>query len=153
MVFDPLFRDALLACVIGGASLGLVGGFVMLLDMPFVGVGLSHAAFLGAVAGLLLEWDPLIGALAVSAVMALVMASLAASGGVGINWVLGLLFTFTMGLAFLLMARLPGARGEALNLMWGSLLTLSPRGVMALGAIALSYGGRECRAPVPYSRG
>lgn len=140
LLLNPLFRNALLACVIGGASLGLVGGFVMLLDIPFIGVGLSHAAFLGAVAGLLLDWNPLLVSLVSSAAMALVISPMTERSGAGVNLVLGLLFTLTMGLAFLFMAQLPDSRSEALNLMWGNVLTLSRRGLWALSLLSLGVG-------------
>ncbi len=59
LVLEPLgfefFRNALLASVIVGLLCGLMGVFVVLRGMSYIGHGLSHAAFGGAVAGYLLK--------------------------------------------------------------------------------------------------
>ena len=55
-------QNAVLAAFLGGIACGIIGVFVVLLHMPFIGVAMSHAAFAGALLGLWLGFDPLIGA-------------------------------------------------------------------------------------------
>lgn len=129
------FRHALLACVFGGAGLSIIGVFVTLMDIPFLGISMAHSAFLGAIAGLLMGFNPLAGAVAASALCSLLVGPLADKTGSTSNVILGTLFSATMGLALLLLSRIPGPKSEALNLIWGSILTISRTDILILGAI------------------
>lgn len=128
-------QNAVLACVFGGASLSMLGVCVTLMEIPFLGISMSHSAFLGAVVGLLCGFDPLVGAVAACAVSGMVIGPAADRANASSNIILGILFSATMGLAFLLLARIPGPKTEALNLIWGSILTISRREVILLGMI------------------
>jgi manganese/iron transport system permease protein len=127
-------RHALLACLFGGAGLSIIGVFVVLMDIPFLGISMAHAAFLGAIAGLLLSIDPLVGALVVCALSALVVGPTAERARASSNVILAILFSATMGGGFLLMSFIPGPKSQALNLIWGSILTIS-RGEIQLLAL------------------
>lgn len=129
------FRNAVLACIFGGGALPLIGVFVTLMEIPFLGISMSHSAFLGAVAGLLLGFDPLFGAIAVCAVTGVVVGPLSDRSGSSFNSILAVLFSAVMGLALLLIARIPGPKSEALNLIWGSILTISMKEIVVLGCI------------------
>src|SRR4030042_919254 len=60
----PFMQNALLSAFLGGIACSIIGVFVVLLDMPFIGVCMSHAAFAGALLGLWFGVNPLIGAFA-----------------------------------------------------------------------------------------
>ncbi|MBN2451286.1 MAG: metal ABC transporter permease [Lentisphaeria bacterium] len=128
-------RNAALACLFGGASLSILGVCVTLMDIPFLGISMSHSALLGAIAGLLCGFDPLLGAIAACAISGVLIGPVADRAGASANVILGIVFSATMGLAFLLLTRIPGPKTEALNLIWGSILTISRREVWLLGII------------------
>lgn len=129
------FQHAVLACVLGGAGLSIIGVFVTLMDIPFLGISMSHAAFLGAVLGLLCGFDPLMGAIAVCAISGVLVGPVSDHAGSSSNSVLAVIFSATMGLAFLLLAQIPGPKSEALNLIWGSILTISGREIIILAVL------------------
>lgn len=129
------FRHAVMACILGGGGLSLIGVFVTLMDIPFLGISMSHSAFLGAVIGLLCGFDPLVGAMLACAVSGLLVGPLSDRAGSSSNSILAVIFSATMGLAFLLLTRIPGPKSEALNLIWGSILTISAREIFALAVI------------------
>ena len=131
-------QNAALACVFGGASLSIIGVCVTLMDIPFLGISMSHSAFLGAVIGLLCGFDPVLGALAACAVSGMIIGPAADRAGASSNTILGIMFSTTMGLAFLLLARIPGPKTDALNLIWGSILTISRGEVVLLSVICLT---------------
>lgn len=129
------FRHAVMACILGGGGLSLIGVFVTLMDIPFLGISMSHSAFLGAIIGLLCGFDPLIGAIVACGFSGLLVGPLSDRAGASSNSILAVIFSATMGLAFLLLARIPGPKSEALNLIWGSILTISGREILILGCI------------------
>jgi manganese/iron transport system permease protein/iron/zinc/copper transport system permease protein len=51
------FSRAMVAAVLAGALCGLVGVYVVLRHMSYIGHGLSHAIFGGAVIGYVLQWN------------------------------------------------------------------------------------------------
>ena len=109
-----------IAGLLGGASAGLVGVYIVGMRMPFVGVCIAHAAMAGAVWGHLLGLPELLSALVVSVVAS---ASLALLGRgrlrLDTNVALGVLFSLMMGLVFLGIGLSPGAKGPLLGLLWG----------------------------------
>jgi manganese/iron transport system permease protein len=126
------FRHAVAACILGGGGLSLIGVFVTLMDIPFLGISMSHSAFLGAVAGLLVGFNPLACAIIACAVTGMLIGPVSDRAGSSSNSVLAVIFSATMGLAFLLLAHIPGPKGRALNLIWGSILTISTADVVVL---------------------
>ncbi|MFW6107749.1 MAG: metal ABC transporter permease [bacterium] len=127
-----------IAGLLGGASAGLAGVYIVGMRMPFVGVAIAHAAMAGAVWGRLAGLPELPSAL---------LASVLVSGSLGLvgrrrlrldaNVALGVLFSLMMGLVFLGIGLSPGAKGPLLGLLWGSLVFVGWREV---GWIALTSG-------------
>ena len=114
---------AVAASVLGGAACGIIGVWVILLNIPFVGVAMSHSAFAGAVFGLLLGLNPLVCALVFCVISAFLIGPVADRGDVSVNVSIGIIFSFVLGLAFLGIGLLKGPKTEALNFLWGSILT------------------------------
>ncbi len=127
-------QNAIIATLLGGIACSTIGVFVVLLHMPFIGVAMSHAAFAGALLGLWLGFDPLIGAFIFSLGAAAVIGPLADRGQLSPETSLGVVFSLMLGLAFLFIGIIPNTRSAALDLLWGSILTVS-RGDIALLAI------------------
>jgi manganese/iron transport system permease protein len=130
----PIQRAAV-ACVLCGASCSLLSVFVVLMRMPLIGVSMSHAAFAGAVLGLLLDFNPFAGGFILCLLAAGLLGPLSDRTDISPENMLGILFSFLMGLAFLGMGILTRTKAGALNLMWGSLLSLSGFDIWVLTAV------------------
>jgi manganese/iron transport system permease protein len=131
----PPIQRAAIACVLCGASCALLSVFVVLMKMPLIGVSMSHAAFAGAVLGLLLDFNPFFSGLILCLLVAGVLGPLSDRTDMAPENLLGILFSFLMGLAFLGMGVLTRTKAGALNLMWGSLLSLSSLDIVVLTVI------------------
>jgi manganese/iron transport system permease protein len=129
-------QNAILSASLGGIACGTIGVFVILMHMPFIGVTMSHAAFAGAILGLLLGFNPLLGAFAASFIAAAVIGPLADRGELGPDTSVGIIFSLMLGLAFLFMGLMPGTKSGALEILWGSILTNTRSDVMLLGVVA-----------------
>ena len=131
----PPIQRAAIACVLCGASCSLLSVFVVLMKMPLMGVVMSHAALAGAVLGLLLNFDPFLSGLVLCLLVAGVLGPLSDRTDMVPENLLGILFSFLMGLVFLGMGILTRTKASALNLMWGSLLSLSSSDIVVLALI------------------
>jgi manganese/iron transport system permease protein len=128
-------RKALVASLLGGAGCGIIGVWIVLLGMPFVGVAMSHAAFAGAIFGLLLNVNPLMMAILFALVSSALVGPVAEKAELDPNVSLGIIFSILLGIAFLGMGLLKGPKTEALNFIWGSILLLSRNNLILLMAI------------------
>jgi manganese/iron transport system permease protein len=129
-------QNAILSAVLGGIACGLIGVFVVLMGLPFIGVAMSHAAFAGAMLGLWLEFDPLLGAFIASFIAAAIIGPLADRGELSPDTSVGVIFSLMLGLAFLFMGLMPGTKSGALEILWGSILTNTRSDVLLLGIVA-----------------
>ncbi len=131
-------RNALVGSILCGVSLSLIGVLLVLLNIPFLGICLSHAAFLGAVIAVVAGVHPLAGALIACMLATLTVWPVAESTRAGPNGAMSVVMAGTMGLAFVFMSRIPGPKSEALMLIWGSVLTLTRMDLASLLAVAVA---------------
>ena len=122
------WAPVLLAGVVAGASTGLLGGYIVGMRIPFLGICVAHAALAGAVFGALGGLTgpgllvPALGTASICAVLVGLMDPQTVR--VDTNVVMGILFSLTMGLAFLglgLFSVFGISDNEVRNLLWGSL--------------------------------
>ena len=129
-------QNAIVSAFLAGVVCAVIGVFVVLLHMPFIGVAMSHAAFAGALLGLWLGIEPLLGALVFSLVAAAVIGPLADRGQLSPETSLGIIFSLMLGVAFLFLGLMPVAKSAALDLLWGSILTNTRADVVLLAVVA-----------------
>jgi manganese/iron transport system permease protein len=129
-------QNAILAGLLGGITCSVVGVFVVTMHLSFIGVCIAHAAFAGALLGLWLGFNPLVGALLFSLAAAAIIGPVADRGELNPDTSIGIIFSLMLGLAFLFMGLMQGARTEALNLFWGSILTVGQQDIIFLAATA-----------------
>jgi manganese/iron transport system permease protein len=134
-------QSAILAGLCGGITCSIVGVFVVTMHLSFIGVCIAHAAFAGALLGVWLGFDHLIGALLFSLVSAVIIGPMADRGELNPDTSIGIIFSLMLGLAFLFMGMMPGARTEALNLFWGSILTVSQENLFFLVIVTVIIAG------------
>ncbi len=129
-------QNAVLAGFFSGALCGIVGVFLVTMQASFLGICIAHAAFAGALFGLFLGFNPMIGAIVFSLAAAAVIGPVADRGSLAPDAAIGILFSVMIGVAFLIMGMMPAGRPEALSLFWGAILTVS-RGDIVLLALVL----------------
>jgi len=134
-------QNAILSAFLGGIACSTIGVFVVLMHMPFIGVCMAHAAFAGALLGLWLGFNPMIGAFGFSILSAAIVGPLADRGELSPETSVGVIFSLMLGLAFLFMGLMPGTKSGALELLWGSILTNTRSDVIFVGVVAVVVVG------------
>ncbi len=130
-------QNAVMAGLLAGMLCGVVGVFLVTMQASFLGICMAHAAFAGALLGLLLEFPPMLGAVLFSLGAAAVIGPLADRGALSPDASIGILFSVMIGVAFLIMGMMPGGRPEALSLFWGAILSVSRGDILVLACVAL----------------
>lgn len=134
-------QNAMLSAFFGGVACSVIGVFVVLMHMPFIGVCMSHAAFAGALLGVWLGFEPMLGAFVFSLAAAVVIGPLADRGELNPETSTGVIFSLMLGLAFLFIGLMNGPKSAALELLWGSILTNTRGDILVLGIVALLVVG------------
>lgn len=117
---DELYIKAFLSCSLTGAACGLAGAFIFLMEIPFVGVAVSHAAMAGGVWGFIFGLPAKISAFITSIVMAAVLGPFSDRLKMHLNSVLSVLFAFLMALALLGVGIFEGHRQVMYSVLWGN---------------------------------
>jgi len=81
-------------------------------------------------------FNPVAGAFLFSLVASAIIGPLADRGEFNPDTPIGIIFSVTMGLAFLFMGLLSGPKTQALELLWGSILTVNGRDLLLLAIVA-----------------
>lgn len=140
------FRNGVIVATLAGALCGVVGTYVVLRNMSYIGHGLSHAIFGGyAVAGLL-GINLFLGAGAWGVLTALTIGAIVRRRPIGSDAAIGVVTTaaFAFGLAIVGIYGSPGRNADAL--LFGNVLGVTWADVwlivgVSLGALAFIFVG------------
>lgn len=129
---------ALVAAVVVGLLCGLLGFFVILRRLAFIGVGISHAAIGGVALGLVVGVDPGVSAAVFSVLVALGMFQVARDRRLAEDAIIGVFLSGAMALGLLLMGLRHGYQKDLFAYLFGSLLAVSSGDLMMLCALAVT---------------
>ena len=134
------FRHGLVAATVIGALCGLMGVPIVLRRMSYVGHGLSHAVFGGAVVSSLLQWNFYVGAGAWGFLSALLINAAGRRRNIGADAAIGIVTTasFALGVALISKTRSFTRNFEAA--LWGNILGVTGRDLIVIGAVAAAVG-------------
>jgi ABC-type Mn2+/Zn2+ transport system permease subunit len=129
------FRNGLTVATIAGALCGMVGVYVVLKGMSYIGHGLSHAIFGGFAASALLGVNFLLGAGAWGVASALMIQGVTRRRIIGSDAAIGVITTasFAIGLALFAVFGRRGANFDAA--LFGSILGVSREDVIVISCI------------------
>lgn len=140
LLLSPLGYDffvrALLASALVGISCAVVGSFVVLKGMSFIGDAVSHAAFPGVVIAYLLGVPIIIGGSAAAIGTALGIGALTRRSGLRSDAVIGVLFAGMFALGVALFSAIPNFVGDLLGFLFGDVLGISVGDLAALSLLA-----------------
>ena len=129
-------QRALVAGMLVGLLCGVLGFFVILKRMSFVGVGISHSAFGGIAVGVLLGVEPLLAAAVFATLVAWGIGWLSRSGRLHEDTSIGILFSSAMALGVALISLSRGYQVDLFGYLFGNILSVSPSDLWLLAGIA-----------------
>ena len=143
------FQRAMFVATVTGALCGLIGVYVVLRGMSYIGHGLSHAIFGGAVASSVLGVSVFLGAGLWGLVAALFINRVARRRTIGADAAIGVVTSasFAVGIIIISAQRTFVVNFEAL--LWGNVLGVAPSdvpiviGVAVFAAAAVFFGYRQ----------
>ncbi len=131
------FRYALLAAVMTGALCGLIGVYVVLRHMSYIGHGLSHAVFGGAVVSYLMRWNFYLGAGAWGFLAAVLINATARKRQIGADAAIGIITTASFALGVALISRVRTFTRDFEAALFGNVLGVERGDLFVIGGVAL----------------
>lgn len=142
LIVDPLgydiFLRSLLAVVMVGAVCAVVGTYVVLKGLAFIGDAISHAAFPGVVAAYLLGGSYFIGATIAAVSTALATRYITRRGDLRSDTSIGVLFAGMFALGIFLFSTIRGYVGDLFAFLVGNVLAISPTDLAGLVILAVA---------------
>jgi ABC-type Mn2+/Zn2+ transport system permease subunit len=127
-------QHALLEAVIIGALCAVIGVYVVLNSLSFIGAGISHAAFGGIALGILIGVDPVLSALLFCVGVALSIGAVSERGALKHDTAVGIFFASTMALGVVLISLQKGYVLDLFSYMFGNILAIT-KGDLLLSAV------------------
>ena len=129
------FRNGLIVATMAGALCGLVGVYVVLKGMSYIGHGLSHAIFGGFAASTLLGINFLLGAGAWGVASALMINGVTRRRVLGSDAAIGVITTASFALGLALFAFFDGEGASFDAALFGSILGVRTQDVVAIAVV------------------
>jgi ABC-type Mn2+/Zn2+ transport system permease subunit len=131
------FRHGLLAATMIGALCGLMGVYIVLRRMSYIGHGLSHSVFGGAVVSYLLGWNFYLGAGLWGFLSALLINRAARRRGIGADAAIGIITTASFALGVALISKTRSFTRDFEAALFGNILGVTAQDLWVIAAVGL----------------
>lgn len=145
----PFFVNGMIAATLIGALCGLIGVYVVLRHMSYIGHGLSHAIFGGAVVSYVLQWNFYLGAGMWGFIAALLINATARRRKIGADAAIGVITTASFAFGVALISRVRHFTKNFEAALFGNVLGVTTTdlwviaGVFALTATAIFFAYKQ----------
>jgi manganese/iron transport system permease protein len=140
-ITDPLAYDfflrALLAASVVGVVCAVIGAYMVLRGLAFMGDALSHSAFPGVVVAYMLHAPFYIGAAVAALATAISIGWVTRRGGLRTDTTIGVLFAGMFALGIFLFSLIPSYVGDLFGFLFGEVLAIGTGDLIALVVLAL----------------
>jgi len=144
LVLEPLtfqfFQRALLASVLAGTVCAVVGSYVVLKGLAFIGDAVAHASFPGVVVAFIVGIPYVLGGGIAAFFTAIAIGWVSRRGHLRVDTAIGVVFAGAFALGVLLYSTLHGFVGDLFGFLVGNVLAIGTDdliGLLVLGAIVL----------------
>src|SRR3972149_2055590 len=131
-------QRALIASGIIGTLCSIIGVFVILKGLSFIGAGTAHAAFAGVVLAYLLGINPLALAILFGLITVWITGIMEEKGKMKLDVSIGILYTSTMALAILFIGFMKTYNAEIYGYLFGSILSVTTTDIWIITVLGFS---------------
>ena len=140
LIVEPMqygfMQRALLVSALAATACGVVGTFVVLRGMAFMGDAIAHSALTGMAAAFLFGVNIFLGALVWAVPASLGISLVSRRAGIRLDAVIGVLFAGGFAVGIILINLSENYAGDLLGILFGNVLGASWLDVLAVGLLA-----------------
>ena len=127
---------ALVGGILVGIICAVIGTYVVLRGLAFIGDALAHAAFPGVVIAYMLKANIHLGAAIFTVATAVGIGYVSRRARTSYDTTIGILFAGAFALGVLLMSTIPGYTADLFSFLFGNILGMSTADLAVVGALA-----------------
>ena len=139
---DPLafqfFQRALVASVLAGVVCAVVGSYVVLKGLAFIGDAVAHAAFPGVVVAFIVGGPYVVGGGIAAFLTAISIGWVSRRARLRVDTAIGVIFAGTFALGIFLFGTIRGFVGDLFGFLVGNVLAIGPAELMALVVLGIA---------------
>jgi ABC-type Mn2+/Zn2+ transport system permease subunit len=136
MLEFAFMRLAVAASVATGASLGILGVYLVMRRVVFLGLVLANAATLGAAVAAAIGWSPEFVSLAAAVGAAAALGELDASNRISAESLMGWAYAAASSVTVLILSQVAGGSSDTMHLLFGNVLAVPATHVVGLTVLA-----------------
>jgi manganese/iron transport system permease protein len=140
-ILQPLtlgfMQRALLASILVGGLTALVGTYVVLKGLAFIGDAISHAAFPGVVVAFVLKLPIYPGAVIAALLTAFGIGWVSRRAALRLDTAIGVIFAGTFAAGVLIMSTIKGYVGDLMSFLFGNVLAVTTTDLVVVIILAL----------------
>lgn len=129
-------QNAFLAIIVVGITSGIVGTFVVLRGVGFLGDALAHAIFPGLAISFIAGGDIIVGAVIAAIVVSLLIGALSQHQRVNNDTAIGVLFVGAFALGIALMTSQTAFQRDLTSFLFGSILGVTRGDLLTISAVS-----------------
>jgi manganese/iron transport system permease protein len=129
---SPIMQRALLASAMVGIVCAVVGTYVVLRGIAFIGDAIAHAGFPGVVVAYMIGIPYYVGAAVAAVATALAIGVVTKRGGIRQDTAIGVLFAGTFALGVFLFSAIKGYVADLFSFLFGNVLAIGSADLIAL---------------------
>ncbi len=134
-------QRAMVAGVLVGTLCAIIGVYVVLKGLSFIGAGIAHASFGGVAIGLAAGVNPVWSAVAFCLLTAWGIGLVSRHGHVKEDTAIGIFFSSTMAIGILIIGLMKGYQVDLFSYLFGSIIAVTVRDVWTTVLVTLVVGG------------
>lgn len=131
------FRNGMVAAVLVGAMCGLIGVFIVLRGMSYIGHGLSHAIFGGAVVAFVMTWNFYLGAGVWGFLAAVLINQTTRRTRINADAAIGVITTASFALGIAIISRYRSFTRSFDAALFGNILGVTRQDVLVIAVVTL----------------
>ncbi|WP_282697323.1 anchored repeat-type ABC transporter permease subunit [Streptomyces sp. CC208A] len=131
----PFMQRAFAVAAVVGLVCGVVGVYVVLRGMAFIGDAVAHSAFPGVALAYALEGNLLLGGAAAGITTAVLIAFVSQNRRLKEDTVIGVFFAFAFGLGIVLVSTRDSWTTDLSSFLFGQVLAVGPEDVWTVAAV------------------
>lgn len=135
MLQHPFFQNALIAGILAATMCSIVGVYVLLKRVAFVGITLAQISSAGVALALLLHLHPTLVALSATLAGVAFFSQVPSQRRIPLEGVIGASYILAAALGVIFIAKNPVGEARALNLLFGNILSVQTGEIITLAVV------------------
>jgi ABC-type Mn2+/Zn2+ transport system permease subunit len=128
-------QRGLMAAVLIGGSCSLIGVFVVLKGMSYIGSGIAHGCLAGVALAFLMGWNPLLLSIIAALIMVVLVEVINRKSQLKMDTSIGVMFSFALALAVLFIGMLKKYTPDIMTYLFGNLLRVTGPDLWVMGIV------------------